>query len=424
MTHLVWWPEAALAAVTAVYLAGIGFRLLMICVGAATATPASRAVPAAAGPVPDARLPMYTVLAPLTGPGTTAAETARLIADLSALDYPAGRLEVLLLANESSELPPGALADLFTVVNVGPSSLSQAYAKGLARASGELCVSYRPGQTPDRLQLRAAADAFSRLPAWLVCVRSGSSTPNADANWLTRCAAAEKAVNSVLLQRGLHRFKMVLPGGWGSAHYRTEALRQLGAWAAGERGTDADLAVKIARRGWSVSLLPSVTAERADSQLGSWLRERTESLRDGNRAWLGADRTPLRLWRELGPGRFIGFQLTAALTAFTSFANPLFWLLALTWLVSGRGQVAGLFPAPELLVVIAAMLLGNVLVAYSLIIGCLYQGMLPAVRTMFLAPVYWALSSVAAYRALLPARPQQTSPAAAPVPSIAASRAS
>jgi hypothetical protein len=35
--------------------------------------------------------------------------------------------------------------------------------------------------------------------------------------------------------------------------------------------------------------------------------------------------------------------------------------------------------------------------------------------------VYWALSSVAAYRALLPARWQEKAPAAVPVPSIAAS---
>jgi hypothetical protein len=82
------------------------------------------------------------------------------------------------------------------------------------------------------------------------------------------------------------------------------------------------------------------------------------------------------------------------------------------------------FPAPELYLVVAAMLLGNVLTAYSLMIGCMEQGMFPAVRTMFLAPVYWALSSVAAYRALLPASRQTESPAAAPVPSIAASRAS
>jgi cellulose synthase/poly-beta-1,6-N-acetylglucosamine synthase-like glycosyltransferase len=420
MTHLLWWPEAVLAAVTAVYLAAIGFRLLMICVGG-TVTPRLGAVTGTPGEKPDARLPVYTVLAPLTGPRATAAETARLIADLSALEYPAGRLEVLLLADESSELPPGELGERFTVVDVGSASLTEAYAKGLARASGELCVRYQPGQTPDRQQLRAAANAFSRLPAWVVCVRSGSSTPNADANWLTQCAAAEKAVNSVLLQRGLDRCKMVMPGGWGSAHFRTEALRQLGAWEADGRGADADLAVRIARRGWSVSLLASVTAERADSQLGSWLRERTESLRDANRAWLTADSTPLRLWRDLGPGRFIGFQLTSALTGFTAFVNPLFWLLAVAWLVSGTGPVAGVFPAAELYLVVAAMLLGNVLIGYSLMIGCMEQGMFAAVRSMFLAPVYWALSSVAAYGSLLPAGRTKESPAAAPVPSIAAS---
>jgi hypothetical protein len=60
-----------------------------------------------------------------------------------------------------------------------------------------------------------------------------------------------------------------------------------------------------------------------------------------------------------------------------------------------------------------------VVTAYSLMIGCMEQGMLPAVRTMFLAPVYWALSSIAAYRALLPAG--RRARAAAPVPGIAAS---
>ena len=66
------------------------------------------------------------------------------------------------------------------------------------------------------------------------------------------------------------------------------------------------------------------------------------------------------------------------------------------------------------------MLLGNVLTAYSLMIGCMEQGMFRAVRTMFLAPVYWALSSVAAYRALLRVGRKQATAAAA-LPSIAAS---
>lgn len=412
-----WWPAALLAAVTVVYLAAIGFRLLMICVGS-TVVPRLGAVTATPDESDAARLPAYTVLAPLGGQGATREETAGLIDDLSALDYPDDRLEVLLLAGDGSELPPGELADRFTVVNVGPASTREALARGLARASGELCVSYRPGQAPDRDQLRAAANAFSELPTWVVSVRSGTSTRNANASWLTRFATAEKAVNSVLFLRGLDRFKMVLPDGWGSAHFRTEALRQLGAWEADERGA-ASLAVRIAQRGWSVRLFASVTAERAESHLGGWLRERTEMLRDSNTAWLTAVSTPFRLLRDLGPVRFAGFQLTSALMGFISFVNPVFWLLAVAWLVSGTSAVAGVLPEPELYLVVAAMLLGNVVTAYSLMIGCMEQGMLPAVRTMFLAPVYWALSSIAAYRALLP--PARRARAAAPLPGIAPS---
>jgi hypothetical protein len=48
--------------------------------------------------------------------------------------------------------------------------------------------------------------------------------------------------------------------------------------------------------------------------------------------------------------------------------------------------------------------------------GCMEQGLFRAVRTMLLAPAYWALASVAAYRALLPGPEQQQSArSAAPV---------
>ena len=88
--------------------------------------------------------------------------------------------------------------------------------------------------------------------------------------------------------------------------------------------------------------------------------------------------------------------------------------------MGGPGRpVAGVFPLTELYIVVAAMLLGNVLNAYSLMIGCMEQGMFPAVRTMFLAPAYWALTSMAAYRALLARSPMTRTPAI--VPSIAAS---
>ena len=68
---------------------------------------------------------------------------------------------------------------------------------------------------------------------------------------------------------------------------------------------------------------------------------------------------------------------------------------------------------------IAVTLLANLLIAYSLMVGCMEHGLFIGVRMMLLAPVYVALTSVAAYRALLPVnRPE---PARAAVPSAAAS---
>jgi cellulose synthase/poly-beta-1,6-N-acetylglucosamine synthase-like glycosyltransferase len=414
-----WWPAAAVASVTAIYLAVILFKLLMICFGS-TETARLDAPEVLPARWTEEALPRYTVLAPLSGPDVTDGQSDRLIADLAALDYPASRLEVLLLVAADGEGPAEPLPDHFTVVSVGSADPHQARAAGLVRASGELCVDYRPGQRPDVGQLRASAAAFQQLPDWVVSVQAPVRCQNPDLNWLSRCVAAEQSVNSVLLLRGLDKFRLVLPFGGASAHFRTDALRQLGAWRADDPRGDGDLGTRIARRGWGVRLLASVTTEEADGRLGPWLGDRAASFRDGYRNWQAQVRSSYRLWRNLGPTRFAALQLTSALGVCTALANPLFWLLTVAWLVGGSGgPVAGVFPLPELSVVVAAMLLGNVLTAYSLMIGCMEQGMFPAVRTMFLAPVYWALTSMAAYRALLPRSPMTRTPAI--VPSIAAS---
>jgi glycosyltransferase XagB len=415
-----WWAAAAVAVVTAVYLAAIVFKLLMVLYGSVRTTRLG-----AGETLPDEELPVYTVLVPLAGTsqpaGTqrSADPVADLVADMSALDYPAGRLQVLLLAADGAEYATAALPAHFEIVDVGSPSRAEACAVGLARARGELCVVYEPGQRPDRGQLRAAATSFSRLPAWVVCVRPEIRCQNPHENWLTQYAAADSAVGSVLFVRGLDRFRLPVPAGAFSCHYRTDALRGLGAWQDGDLAEGADIGMRIARRGWTVRVLASVTGEEAEGRLGHWLRRRAASIRDDYRSWLAQPRWTYRLWRDLGPLRFTAFQLTTVLFTFTALVNPLLWLLTVLWLAGGFGPVTGALPLPELYAVIAAMLLGNLLTAYSLMIGCMEDGLFAAVRTMLLAPVYVGLTSVAAYRALLPLdRPE---PARAVVPSVAAS---
>lgn len=415
-----WWAAAVVAAATAVYLAAVVFTLLMVFYGSAEMTRLG-----ADETLPDEELPVYTVLVPLAGTsqrsGTwrSANPVADLMADMSVMDYPADRLQVVLLAADGAEYATAERPAHFEIVAVGSTSPVVACAVGLARARGELCVVYEPGQRPERGQLRAAASSFSKLPAWVVGVRPETRTQNPHANWLTEYVAAESAVRSVLLVRGLDKLKLPVPVGGFSCHYRTDALRRLGAWQDGDFAEGADIGVRIARRGWTVRVLASVTGEEAEGRLGHWLRQRAASMRDDYRSWLAQTRSAYRLGRDLGPLRFAAFQLTTALFTFTALVNPLLLLLTLLWLAGGSRPVVGMFPPAELYAVIAVMLLGNLLTAYSLMIGCMERGLFAGVRMMLLAPVYVALTSVAAYRALLPVnRPE---PTRAAVPSAVAS---
>jgi cellulose synthase/poly-beta-1,6-N-acetylglucosamine synthase-like glycosyltransferase len=399
-----WWAGATVAAVTAIYVLMIVFKLLLIL--RAGGAPVTRFYAADGRAVPDDALPVYTVLVPL---GRRSEVLGGVITALSGLDYPPERLQVLLLVEEDDQetraaLDAVVLPSQFEVVLIPPGqprTRSRACNAGLDLARGEFCVVYDAGHRPEPGQLREAVAAFRSLPAWVVCVQAELRYMNPDTNWLTQCVAAEYAVNFGLFLPGLDRFRLPMPLGGSSNHFRAEALRRLGAWDPHNVTDGADLGVRIARRGWSVRMMASQTGEEPNRLLGSWLRQRSRWIKGDYQTWLVHMRSPYRLWRDLGPVRVAGLQLTLALSSFTTLVNPVFWALILAYLVSGPGHIGQVFPLPELYAATAAMLLGNLLMMYSLMIGCMEHGLFRAVRTMLLVPAYWALMSVAAYQALL-----------------------
>ncbi len=398
-----WWAGATVAAVTAIYALVIVFKLLLMLFAGGAQVPRFDEAEGRAGP--DHALPVYTVLVPLYRKGTA---LGAVITAFSGLDYPPERLQVLLLVEEDDQqtrtaLDAVALPGQFEVAFIPPGrprTKSRACNAGLEQARGEFCVVYDAEHRPEPGQLRQAVAAFRSLPAWVVCVQAGLRYMNPDTNWLTQCFAAEYAVNFGLFLPGLDRFRLPMPLGGSSNHFRAEALRRLGAWDPHNVTEGADLGVRIARRGWSVRMMASETGEEPNSRLGSWLRQRSRWIKGDYQTWLVHMRSPYRLWRDLGSVRFTALQLTLALSSFTALVNPVFWALILAYLVSGPGHIAQVFPLPELYAATAAMLLGNLLMVYSLMIGCMEHGLFRAVRTMLLVPAYWALMSVAAYQAL------------------------
>jgi glycosyltransferase XagB len=394
---------SAVAMVTVAYVVVIAFRLALVI--AAEDTSVIRLTPTELWAPSWESLPVYSILVPLYREDKV---LPTLLSKLSALDYPADRLQVLLLIEEDDQLTRSALRrhtldGRFEVVLIPasqPRTKPKACNVGLTYARGDFCVIYDAEDRPEPDQLRKAVTAFRALPQWVVCVQAELQYWNPWTNWLTRCFAAEYALNFSLVLRGLDRFRLPIPLGGTSNHFRTDALRELGAWDPYNVTEDADLGMRIARRGWGVRMMMSVTEEEANSRVGNWIRQRSRWIKGYYQTWLVHMRSPWRLWVELGPRRFFAFQLTLGFAPLTGLMNPIFWALTVVYLISGPTHISALFPAAILYMGVFSMLIGNLLMVYSMMVGCMDRGLYGAIRTMIVVPVYWALMSIAAYKAL------------------------
>jgi cellulose synthase/poly-beta-1,6-N-acetylglucosamine synthase-like glycosyltransferase len=399
---LLWLGRTTILAASIFYVAIIVFRLFVI---STAAEGGQGTTGSAGGALPEAALPRYTVLVPLYREAKVLPD---LIARLSGLDYPTDRLQILLLVEEDDDETRRALALLdagpqFEAVVIPPSlprTKPKACNVGLARATGELCTIYDAEDRPEPDQLRKAAATFACAPTWVVCLQSELQFWNPWSNWLTMNFAAEYATNFSLLLKGLDRFRLPIPLGGTSNHFRTDALWQLGGWDPYNVTEDADLGIRIARRGWAVRLVDSVTEEEANCRIPNWLRQRSRWIKGFLQTWLVHMRSPWQLWRELGTRDFLAFQLIVGFSTFIMLVNPIFWALFLVYLIFGASHIAALFPWYILDVSLVAMFVGNVAMIYWLMTGCMERGLLSAVKVMLLVPLYWGLMSVAAYKAL------------------------
>lgn len=179
------------------------------------------------------------------------------------------------------------------------------------------------------------------------------------------------------------------------------ALRWLGAWDAFNVTEDADLGIRLYRRGYICHVLDSTTLEEATCRFGPWLRQRTRWMKGFMQTWLVHMRRPVRLWRELGTARFLGFQAVIGGMIFSALAHP--WFYVLVAAEAMRGEL--LAPPGSLLGMhIWLLALFNVALGYLASMGLAllalrWRGARLAPHILFM-PFYWLLISLAAYRAL------------------------
>lgn len=212
---------------------------------------APKPVPAPIRP-PDEELPVYSVLVPLRN---ETAMVPQLFASLRALDYPPASLDIKFVVESASQKTLAAVQSrlgdprfsLVSVPDTAPRTKPKALDYALPLCRGAFVVVFDAEDRPDPDQLRQAALRFADTPE-LVCLQARLVIDNGHTNLLAALFAGEYAGLFTVLLPALARWRLPMPLGGTSNHFRIDQLRALGGWDAFNVTEDADLGMRLARR--------------------------------------------------------------------------------------------------------------------------------------------------------------------------------
>lgn len=362
---------------------------------------APKPVPAPIRP-PDDELPVYSVLIPLRN---EAAMVPQLFASMRALDYPAASLDIKFVVEAASRQTLAAVEarlgdprfSLVSVPDTAPRTKPKALDYALPLCRGDFVVVFDAEDQPDPDQLWQAALRFRDTPD-LMCLQAPLVIDNGHANLLAALFAGEYAGLFTVLLPALARWRLPMPLGGTSNHFRLAALRQLGGWDAYNVTEDADLGMRLARRRLRVETLATGTREHAPERLRPWLGQRTRWMKGWMQTFIVHNRAPIRLAQEMGLGPMLAFEalvlgMILAPLLHCGLVIGVAWhlLLGLPLLQAGGWPV---------------FYLGVLCLGYASTLAQTALGLVRATRSallpaQMLLPAYWLLMSLATVCALI-----------------------
>jgi cellulose synthase/poly-beta-1,6-N-acetylglucosamine synthase-like glycosyltransferase len=357
--------------------------------------------------LPAGALPSFTVMAPVY---KEAGVVPALLDAIAALDYPADRVQVLLLVEHDDDetraaclrhaRPPWEVVD---VPPGRPRTKPRALNVALARTTGELLTIYDAEDRPDPGQLRAAAGAFAALGPRVASLQARLDFYNARQNLLTKWFACEYATHFGLYLEGIAARGHAMPLGGTSTHFRTAAVREAGGWDAWNVTEDCELGMRLAAAGYEARTLDSATHEEAVPMLAAWIRQRSRWVKGFAQTALAMTRAPVAVARAMGVRRYAAALVTVAGVPLVLVSQLVCWVLLWLYVAlrasgSDVAWIEGAFPEPLLTLGMLSLLVGNfaILLAH---VGAVYQqGLYDLVRYALLLPAYWLLASLGAWR--------------------------
>ncbi|NLS02209.1 glycosyltransferase [Rhizobium sp. P32RR-XVIII] len=360
---------------------------------------------------PEGPVPVYTILIALY---KEAAVASQLVASLKRLRWPASRLDIKLVCEADDHetiaaLRAQELGPQFEIVEVPPArprTKPKALNYALAAARGELLAVYDAEDRPHPDQLREAHATFAASSEEIVCLQAPLAIANSGDSWISTSFALEYSALFRMLLPMLARFRLPMPLGGTSNHFKTEALKEAGGWDPYNVTEDADLGMRLYRRGYRCGVLSCRTLEDAPSTPKMWIHQRTRWFKGWLQTWLVLMREPQKPMREMGLFGFAVFQLLIAGMLLSSLAHP--WLLV--FLASAAIDVIiGTTAKQPVEWILFGIDFCNVVFSYIIFVGLgrmKLDGSEQAAMGLRWTglPLYWLMLSAAAWRAVLQLR--------------------
>lgn len=356
----------------------------------------------------DAELPDYTIMVALYKESN---QVRDLLVSLRKLDWPAHKLQIklileeddtqtILAAREQVEL---CLCDNEQLIIVPRSDIRtkpRALNYALSRCDSEFVVLYDAEDRPAADQLKQAYIKFKTSSEKLACVQAPLLIRNANSGFLPTMFAFEYAALFRAYLPGLVKMGIAFPLGGTSNHLKVSALKQVGGWDAYNVTEDADLGVRLTRAGYRLDVIDSPTIEEAPVRLSVWVKQRTRWFKGWLQTCTVHFRQPVKAFKQLGWLNSLGFCLIFGGTLLSALLQPwIYWAVfkALNTQVDGVASMGKFMSNIDLIEIYLSY------VAYICLVFLGTSGII--VRHVFwwplALPIYWALSSYAAWRALI-----------------------
>ncbi len=353
--------------------------------------------------IDDNLLPKYTILCPLYKEWQVIEQFVKAI---EIIDWPKDKLEVIFLLEEDDAKTINMVYDLqlpdYFKIEVVPDSFPKTKPKacnwGLIKASGEYLVVYDAEDKPDPLQLKKAYLAFKKLTENVVCLQSKLNYYNEKQNILTRLFTAEYSYWFDIALPGLQSLGTIIPLGGTSNHFKTNFLKHLQGWDPFNVTEDCDLGTRLFKEGYKTAVIDSETLEEANSNLNSWIKQRSRWVKGYMQTYLVHMRDPIGFLREY-KHHALFFQLIIGMRMVFMIINPLMWFMTIAYFamypVFGP-IIESLYPWYIFYPAIFCLIFANFTYFYSYMIASAKKDKWDLIQYIFLIPFYWILTSVSA----------------------------